>query len=192
MDVLQMCKNTMAGMKIIMFPYCEYPAGKWSIPDRKISRIYQLMERDNTVHASFPDGSVTDAESFMSEMRHGSHLFVFGSEDLGLIAGIGWLNNFSGRRGMVHFCVFSELWGNPDLINLIDWSAQRLLRLKGMKEDKYLVDVLIGSVKASNERAISVSRKIANMELGRNSDTAFFLHARKNKGAYEDYYKIRD
>lgn len=170
--------------------------GEWTMDDAFLAGLYRRMESDGTVAAAFADGSVASPEAFISEMRGGSLLFVVMGND-GNPHAVAWLNNFKEKAANLHFCVFSSLWGRPDLVVIGKWFVQRLIRFHG--RTGFMFDVFYGYVPMTNIHALDFSTHVATQTMGKTDIPGIgglgmlcIFTREEAGGAYENYYQMRD
>lgn len=184
--------------KVFMLPYVKVN-GAWSLPDEIVRQCFRLMQRDGSDKVCFMDG-IDTPEKFLQEMQNHSFLYVM-AWGAG-IAGCCWLNNAQAQSAMIHFCVFSELWGNRDIIDGCKWALQMILWNKD-ESGNFVFDALFGLVPETNEYAVRFSRKIASREIGKTDykyshpasgdmsvPGVLFLYTRKGERPNESYYLL--
>ena len=116
--------------------------------DSDIISFYDRMVKDGTADDVFQDGSIRSAENFLDAMK-GPNNFLIVAHWQGEPAGVMLANRFQGRFAQNHFCAFSEFWGNRDII----LQCGRYGSLYML--DNLGLDMLMGLVPASNQRAIA-------------------------------------
>jgi len=142
-------------MDIRLVPYCEID-GIRSFSDSEIAELYDRMEKDGSAEAVFYDRSVQNRSGFVALMRSpGTYLYVIIAEDVVGVTdmiGIVWLNRVERKRAFMHFCPFSNVWGEKS-VEMGKETVRRLINMKAGKGE-YLFDVFYGIVPVANARAI--------------------------------------
>jgi hypothetical protein len=147
----------MPGVMVTLVPYCEVD-GIRLFTDTEVMALYDKISRDGLTEIVFPHGDITDARSFLEEMKTGSsNLYVVYVDDT-IQAGIIWLNRFEGKACRVHFTSFSESWG-MDTVHIGREAIKQILYMTN-KHGEYVFDVLQGLTPSANIRAIRWLEKI--------------------------------
>lgn len=120
--------------------------------------------RDGTFRSVFIEGDVQSPEEFLMMMQNPKNTPVFAFLGLDPV-GVGWLNNISGNRAFCHFLFLSNAWAQHTV------QAGRMIIDYWMTFTKLdgepLIDVMLGAIPATNERAQKFSLKLGGHYLGR-------------------------
>jgi hypothetical protein len=165
-------------MKTInLIPYIEVD-GIRTLTDSQVMGLYDRMEKDGSHRAVFSTGDIKNRNDFLRYMKQRGvllHVIHVGKET----AGINWLDNFDRKTAFMHFCVFSEFWGDTEFIGR--QTLQQLIHMKGADGD-FVFDLFKGLVPVWNTRAIDFSLECGGVNLG-TVPKAVWNH---EKGASED------
>lgn len=112
--------------------------------------VYGRIHEQGLREAVFYDGSMPDAEAFMTAMLRPGVLPYLATAD-GEPAAFVWLNGFEGRAARGHFVFFREFWGRRKSVPLGRFLFERLLTLRDGQGDFF--DVLLGVTPARNPLA---------------------------------------
>ena len=168
------------------------------LPTERLKSLYDRIVQDGTHDIVFFDGSVNSVEDFLDIVSR-EVLFLVTSTDLEDV-GFVRLNRFDGRKANAHFCVFSALWGHPELCSITRWVNQRILRTSG--PDGYAWDMIWGLIPVTNPRAIRFTQRIGGVDMGVMPNALLNRHGEsvdghlhcqvREEGEYESIYQMRD
>ena len=161
----------------------------------ELTRLFDGMRADGLAEALFYDGSVSRAEEFADLMREpGTWIYAVCGNAPGYLRrrdplAFCWLNNFSGRGAMIHFCVTANgreraegigrfvtrslLLSRPRraadraLLTVEGPAAVRLLSLAVTEPGPYCLDALFGLTPAPFRHALAFVRGLGFREKGR-------------------------
>jgi len=102
------------GLKII--PYVEVD-GIRLIRNSEILSCFERMVQDGTAESVFYDRSVTSPQEFFTFIKNHADLFLY-IEYLGQPAGVAWFQTIAQGVAQGHFCIFSSLWGQPEIVDI--------------------------------------------------------------------------
>ena len=142
-------------MDIQLVPYCEID-GIRSFSDSEIAELYDRMEKDGTAEMVFYDRGVQSRTGFVALMRRpGTYLYIVvprSAEGVTEPLAIVWLTQVESKRAYMHFCLFSNAWGESS-VEIGKATVVRLINMKDGK-DQYLFDVFYGITPMVNTDAI--------------------------------------
>jgi hypothetical protein len=125
----------------------------------EILKLYDMMESDGVVDTVFRDGTIRSREDFLQSVVSGYNLlYLVTAGDNPEPAFVCWLNNLNGKMAMMHWSCFSRFWGDCS-DDVGKFAIDKLIHMKDM-EGRYILDVLIGLIPISNERAIDFSQRV--------------------------------
>ena len=161
----------------------------------ELMRLFDGARADGLAETLFYDGSVSRAAEFADLMREpGTWMYAVCGKPPGDLRGRAplafcWLNNFSGRGAMIHFCVLSEgreraeaigrfvvralLLAGPnrpvprELLTAESSEAAHLLSKVAAEPGPYCLDALFGLTPAPFRHALAFVRKLGFQEKGR-------------------------
>lgn len=112
-----------------------------------LASAFTRMEQDNTVRATFYDGTVKTMDEFLADLcRPGSLPYAVFWQ--GSPAGVAWLNSVEGKSARGHFVFFSNVWGHGRARKIGRSIYEGFL---GYQDDRgYLFDVIIGITPKNN------------------------------------------
>lgn len=141
-----------AGIRLI--PYVD--SGGWSVPDEAISELFARMVGEATLASVFPFAEVCSAQELVDYFRHPANFPVFAVSDH--ILGAGWINQVRGNSAFAHFWLSKAVWGEPApaiaQAFVAYWFSWR------RPDSSPIFDVLIGSTRDTNRRAVKFLDKI--------------------------------
>jgi hypothetical protein len=135
---------------------------EWTLPDEVILSIAKQCEREGTFRRVFYEGHIRTPEDFLAMMQKPANVpaFLFrGSEPLGFA----WLNGLSGNLGFAHFCFLKAAWG-ADSEQMGRLLLKYWLSLDAGKGP--ILDVVIGVIPQTNEKAVKFVERIGFVRLG--------------------------
>lgn len=130
--------------------------GQWTVSDADLFALAHRMQEEGLIELVFAGRCVKTATEFVAAMKLPSNLVVFAYVD-GEIAGVAWLNGISSTHGFGHFCFTRSAKGETVRIGraILDyWKTFPSL------------EVIVGMIPASNERAIIYALKLGFTSLG--------------------------
>ena len=154
-------------------PYMHYD-GIPTFRDSFIESLYDKMVRDGTDKTVFYGGDVLSRRDFLNKMKSVGTVLIVAVEDNTSLA-CGWINGFECNIARVHFCLFSEVWGERS-IEIGKEMIEKALSLTGC-------DMLTGMIPEKNKRAIDFSIKcgaklMGILPYGSTGPTAFLYYVR--------------
>lgn len=114
------------------------------------------MVHDGTLDVVFSSASICSEDDFLTVMKRPTNVPVVVFVN-GQMSGIAWINGLEDNYACAHFCFFKEVWGTVSLDigkKLLDYWMQ------------FSIDVLIGKIPASNQKAISFVKKLGFKYVG--------------------------
>lgn len=168
-------------MNVKLLPYCNID-GIATFTDSEIMGLYQRTTDEGTCDMIFYDGSINSKEEFLSVMKYGQNELYTIIEDS--IKGFVWLNRFEGKFARIHFCFFKEAWG--DTVKLGKFVNSTLINMKASGE--FILDMILGYIPISNQKAISYSKKIGGKEAGEIPCGSWNKHTKQSEPARILYY----
>ena len=124
--------------------------------------VWARLEAEGTARFIFCDGSVRDADSFVSEMNATHvHPFCMFADDK--LAAIVWLTNLEGKSCRGHFAVFAQ-YGIYSR-HLGSTMREYLLQMRH-ETGEYCFDVLVGMVPKLNCKAFNVVKRAGFVHTG--------------------------
>jgi len=172
-------------MKII--PYVQID-GAWSLPDSVMSDLWARMTVERTVQKVFCTGSIKSQPEFMHLVKSPSNCVVtqwYGDEPVFL----GWLNNFTKKSAMAHFCVFKGGWGWSE--EILKSAFKYWFSFKNYDGDP-LLDTLIGMIGADNRLAVKLSKKVGSVDMGVIPNYAVNYYTKETIGLYVCYMQRQE
>jgi ribosomal protein S18 acetylase RimI-like enzyme len=147
--------------EIGLIPYVKL-GEQWTLPDELILSIARQCEQEGTFKRVFYEGHIRTPEDFLAMMQKPANVpaFLFrGQEPLGFA----WMNGIAGNVAFAHFCFLKASWGrDTDKMG-------RILLSYWMSFDTGagpLLDVIFGTVPATNERAVNYVQRLGFVRLG--------------------------
>ena len=147
------------GEQIKIIPYMTVD-GVPTFKDSDIIEFYNRMVKDKTAELVFQDGSISSADEFLNTMR-GPGCFLAVVYWQGEPVALGWANRFQGKVAQVHFCTFSEFWGERPIIP--ECGRRTCIYLMDALE----LDGLFGLVPEKNKKAIAVTVEAGGKIIGK-------------------------
>jgi hypothetical protein len=143
-------------MEIKLLPYTAID-GIPTFTDSFIRGLYQRMAEEDLAEATFYDGTIRDAEGFLSAMKFGKNQFyviAYKRETVGCV----WLNNFQIRSAECHFCFFSNLSGR-ETIEVGQHIITEIVNMETVNGEP-VFDVIVGITPTNNLAAIRFCRRL--------------------------------
>jgi hypothetical protein len=138
--------------------------GQWTLPDEVVLAVAQQSMRDGTFRSVFIEGDVRSPDEFLMMAQNPRNTVVFAFRGLDPI-GVGWLNCINGNRAFCHFLFLSGAWSKYTV------EAGRMMIDYWMSfpsdDGGPLIDVMLGAIPATNERAQNFSLRLGGHYLGR-------------------------
>jgi hypothetical protein len=157
--------------------------GIMTFPDSAIMSLYDRMVEDRTHEVVFYAGHITDREFFLRYMkRPGVMLFalVMNKDHIGFT----WLDGIEDRTAYLHFCLFSEYWG--DTVEIGTYALNLLMNMQG--KDGYVFDLFKGIVPVWNAHAVDFAVKCGGKKLGVLPNAVWNAAKNKSEDAVFIYY----
>lgn len=129
--------------------------------DSEIAAYYDQMVADGTISEINYEGKVPDAAALIRAAKAAQYFAVVVAD--GQEVGLVWLNRYEPRRAHLHFCVFSNGWGeNCEAMG--SWVLAQLLAIE--HEGEYCLDVIWGIAPKANVRALAYVEQCGGQVLG--------------------------
>lgn len=104
----------MESLKII--PYMEID-GIRLLRNSEILSCFERMMQDGTAVTVFYDHSVQTPQDFLFFVKNHVDLFLY-LEHLGQPVGVAWFQKIASGVAQGHFCLFSSVWGQPEIVDI--------------------------------------------------------------------------
>lgn len=176
-------------MRTYIVPYM-YIDGVPTFKNSYIMGMFDKMERDGTIEMVFFDGAVKTREEFLAFVRRpGIQLYELGLKDSDTPAGFIWLEMFTRRTALLHFCIFSEHWGGAYKIG-----HEVLVTLLSLRDScgNYILDAVYGITPANNELALGAVRATGVNEVGTIPNAFYYESLGKSVDGVISYFTRRD
>lgn len=144
-------------------PYIEIN-GSRTFTDMFLTSIYRKMCHDKTLQSTFLYGTIRNELEFISFCKRSDirlWFITYEKQELGFF----WLDTFSGHACNIHFCTFSEYWGDVLLVTAGYQVFKTLFNMRDTNGNT-LFPVLIGEISTKNEYAIEYTKKVGMVEVG--------------------------
>ncbi len=149
---------------IRLVPYCSLD-GIPTFRDSELATFFYWMEQEGSLPKVFYDGTVTTREEFLSFCHNPKNTFWFLlNEDSGNYIAFCWVNSIEGRSARIHFCTFRRNVTPRLNIDAGHTTIKTILWIK--KNDKFLLDCLIGVVPTTNRTACRFIKSIGAIKVG--------------------------
>jgi len=147
--------------KIIPYVY-DQGNKQWSIPDTLMAQLFIKMQDLGLAETVFANGTVKNHLQWLMFVQHKSNVVnIVGNEKE--VEGITWLNSFGYNYAFGHFCFFPQTWGK----NSVELGKMVLnYWFNDLKSGDWGLDVIMGQVPATNERAVEYTKKIGMIPMG--------------------------
>ena len=133
-----------------------------------LCEIYDKIVGDDVAGKVFWDGTINSRGDFVSCMSNWDNI-IYGVYDGDKWFAVAWINCFVGKTAQLHYCVFRDGHGRPeigrDMVNFI-------MHLKYNGE--YCIDALVGITPKENRLAVRYMKKSGFSVL---EDTVYYKHA---------------
>jgi len=99
-----------------IMPYIEID-GIRLLRNSEVLSCFERMAQDGTAESVFYDQGIQTPQEFLSFVKTDVDLFLY-FEYLGQPAGIAWFQQIASGVAQGHFCLFSSMWGQPEIVEI--------------------------------------------------------------------------
>jgi hypothetical protein len=132
-----------------------------------MSKYYQQLEDDNTLHHAFYDGGVKNFYDFRNFCldRHNLHYVIY-SELYDAPVCHFYLNGFQGLTCMIHFSFSSAIHGHGESVGFAKDALDLVFKLKRKDSPLPITRTLVGLTPTTNKLAVRFLKAVGFQPLG--------------------------
>jgi len=148
---------------VVLIPYVLMDTD-WTVPTNALVYAWEELISDGTAEAVFGGTRVRDAGSFVEHCQSRSHIVAVYVDLTGQGLGITWLSHCERNTARYHIATLKRAWRHqtPTIAMM---GARYYFAFPGV-DGAPLFDVLIGTIAASNRRAVAFARRMGCTVVG--------------------------